>query len=76
MAPALLEVSPDNVAETQWQKDKLQSGDFKEAFQQGAKTTNYEGELKGTGRFAPAAYPHYLPYWYAAKLDEHTIYRS
>jgi sulfonate dioxygenase len=63
MAPALLVSEPQTNAEQEWQKDKLQSGDFKEAFQQGASTTDYEVELKGTGRFAPAKYPHYLPYW-------------
>ena len=41
-------------------KDKLQ-GDYKEAFAQAAHSTNYDGELKGTDKHPPAAYPHYLP---------------
>jgi len=53
----------DKSAEEQWAKDKQQGAGFKEAFQQGAKTTNYDTELAGTGNHAPAAYPHYLPYW-------------
>lgn len=36
---------------------------YKEAFAQSAATTNYDGELKGSAKHPPAAYPHYLPYW-------------
>ncbi|GAB7360724.1 hypothetical protein MBLNU230_g0600t2 [Neophaeotheca triangularis] len=36
---------------------------YKEAFSQSAASTNYENETKGTADYAPAAYPHYLPYW-------------
>jgi sulfonate dioxygenase len=67
MAPALISPEPQTSAEHVWRKDKLQSNDFKEAFQQGAATTDYDVELKGTDRFEPAKYPHYLPYWDDAK---------
>ncbi|KAK4953349.1 hypothetical protein LTR10_009058 [Elasticomyces elasticus] len=66
MAPGLIDPIADRTvdvqAETITAKDKLQST-YKEAFAQGAKTTNYEAELNGSGKHAPAKYPHYLPYW-------------
>lgn len=66
MAPALIETpqlaSSEQTTGKIVQKNKLQEG-YKEAFAQGAKTTNYEGELNGVGKFAPAKYPHYLPFW-------------
>jgi sulfonate dioxygenase len=63
MAPALISDELQTSAEHVWRKDKLQANDFKEAFQQGAATTDYDIELKGTEQFEPAKYPHYLPYW-------------
>lgn len=63
MAPALIQTPADQLADEQWRKDKQQGDGYKEAYQQGAKQTNYEGELNGTDGFAPAAYPNYLPYW-------------
>lgn len=70
MAPGLVEtvvdrdvphphdVKADEIAA----KDKLQ-GNYKEAFAQSAKSTNYEAELHGSEKHPPAAYTHYLPYW-------------
>lgn len=66
MAPGLVENTLNDVsdvAEKEYIKDKLQSTESKEAFGQSAKTTNYDVELRGDGKHAPAAYPHYLPYW-------------
>jgi len=69
MAPALIETSAladrtvDQTAEDTWQKDSKQGVNYKEAFQQGAKTTKYDIELHGTAEHAPARYPNYLPYW-------------
>ncbi|SMR51145.1 unnamed protein product [Zymoseptoria tritici ST99CH_1E4] len=66
MAPGLVENTLNDVsdvAEKEYIKDKLQSTESKEAFGQSAKTTNYDIELRGDGKHAPAAYPHYLPYW-------------
>lgn len=66
MAPALIETplstSTDNRAENVYAKDK-QGGVYKEAFAQTAEKTNYEGELNGVGKFPPAKYPNYLPFW-------------
>lgn len=64
MAPALIEVPQnssvdkvvDKTADETWAKDK-QTGNYKEAFAQSARTTNYEGELKGSDKHPPAAYP-------------------
>lgn len=68
MAPGLVEnladrTTADQQAEQTYKKDKGQSTEYKEAFQQSGATTNYEGELKGSEKHPPAAYPHYLPYW-------------
>ncbi|KAK4508601.1 hypothetical protein PRZ48_002340 [Zasmidium cellare] len=68
MAPALIETpiadrSVDETAEEIRKKDANQGAGYKEAFQQGAKTTNYEVELKGNEKHKPAKYPNYLPYW-------------
>lgn len=65
MAPALIETPQDSLAKSVEQiyiKDQRQEG-YKEAFAQGPKTTNYENELKGVGKHAPAKYPLYLPVW-------------
>jgi sulfonate dioxygenase len=65
MAPALIDdtLTDRSLAEKVAQKDRFQSVNSKEAFGQSANTTNYDVELKGDGKHAPAAYPHYLPYW-------------
>lgn len=68
MAPGLVEnladrTTADQQAEQTYKKDKGQGTEYKEAFQQSGATTNYEGELKGSEKHPPAAYPHYLPYW-------------
>ena len=66
MAPALVETTTAQVtpAEVQWQKKEINKGrTHKEAFAQSAASTNYEGELHGTSKHAPAKYPHYLPVW-------------
>lgn len=67
MAPALIDPLPsgreDAKAKEIYSKDKLQNGGSKEAFAQGAKTTNYEAEINGTDGHAPARHPKYLPYW-------------
>jgi sulfonate dioxygenase len=67
MAPGLVETVPDRTAQAnageQLIKDKDALRDHKEAFAQGAASTNYEVELKGTAKHHPALYPHYLPYW-------------
>lgn len=67
MAPALIDPLPSSREDTKakeiYSKDKLQNGSSKEAFAQGAKTTNYEAEINGTDGHAPAAHPNYLPYW-------------
>lgn len=64
MAPGLVETPShrDESAEKAWAKDKSQTA-YKEAFAQGAKTTNYKGELEGVQGHAPAKYPNYLPEW-------------
>ncbi|RMY05690.1 hypothetical protein D0867_09946 [Hortaea werneckii] len=69
MATALTETIPvrfvgsiDRKAERLETKNKREST-YKEAFAQSAATTNYDGELKGSAKHPPAAYPHYLPYW-------------
>ena len=71
MAPALIETpaqtSNDHIDEEKWKK--LKALDHKEAFAQAAANTNYEGELKGVGNFAPAKYPHYLPIWDDVKYE-------
>ncbi|KAI0483929.1 hypothetical protein GGR56DRAFT_611552 [Xylariaceae sp. FL0804] len=69
MAPGLIDTpvadtSVDQVADKiSTTKARLQGTTYKEAFAQGPETTNYENELKGTEKHAPAAYPNYLPYW-------------
>lgn len=66
MAPALIDTPQDSVFDKSAEKIYLknQSQDsYKEAFAQGPKTTNYENELNGVGKFAPASYPLYLPVW-------------
>lgn len=66
MAPGIIETIPDgthDVAEKIYSQDKNQGVQYKEAFQQGPQTTDYTKELQGDGKHAPAAYPHYLPYW-------------
>lgn len=66
MAPGLLEPVADRTIDTEPERklnnDSHETG-YKEAFAQSAKTTNYEGELKGSGKHPPAAFPHYLPVW-------------
>ncbi|GAB7350200.1 hypothetical protein MBLNU459_g0860t1 [Dothideomycetes sp. NU459] len=67
MAPALIEVPripsvSHNKAETIYAEDKRQEG-YKEAFAQGAASTDYDAELKGVGKHPPASYPNYLPFW-------------
>ncbi|RMZ15258.1 hypothetical protein D0860_01714 [Hortaea werneckii] len=69
MATALTETIPvrltgsiDQTAERLKTHDKREST-YKEAFAQSAATTNYDGELKGSAKHPPAAYPHYLPHW-------------
>ncbi|KAK5116079.1 hypothetical protein LTR85_009361 [Meristemomyces frigidus] len=65
MAPGLVETVADRTVDQKTEevtKDKRQA-EYKEAFAQSAKSTNYEGELKGSAKHPPAAYPHYLPYW-------------
>lgn len=69
MAPGLTETTltdhtvVDKAAEKIFKTDAQQSGTSKEAFAQGTASTNYDIELKGDGKHAPAKYPHYLPYW-------------
>lgn len=63
MAPLLDTPLKDVSAEDLYKKDKNQGTNFKEAFQQSAKTTNYELEISGSEKSKPARYPHYLPYW-------------
>lgn len=80
MAPALIETpqptSADKVAQVaQKSKDVVHDG-FKEAFAQSAKNTNYEGELNGTGKFAPAKYPNYLPYWDDTKHPPYELFEA
>lgn len=80
MAPALIETpqptSADKVAQVaQKSKDVVHDG-FKEAFAQSAKNTNYEGELNGTGKFAPAKYPNYLPYWDDTKHPPYELFEE
>lgn len=56
---------------------KVKSTDsYKEAFAQGAKNTNYEGELHGIGKFAPAKYPHYLPIWEDVKYPPYEPFEA
>ena len=62
MAPGLIEAVVDRQADQITRKDQLQ-GAYKEAFAQSAHSTNYEAELKGSAKHAPAKYPNYLPYW-------------
>lgn len=66
MAPGLVENVADRTVDQKTQdvtaKDQPQHV-YKEAFAQSAKSTNYEGELKGSAKHPPATYPHYLPYW-------------
>nr|POE96437.1 alpha-ketoglutarate-dependent sulfonate dioxygenase [Quercus suber] len=76
MAPALIETLHDPVAENVSTKDRLQGEGYKEAFQQGAATTNYEVELKGTEKHPPAAYPHYLPYWSDEKFEPLQLFEA
>lgn len=68
MAPGLVETTINNgsfLAEREHKKENINGAGsgHKEAFAQSAASTNYEGELKGTGKFAPARYPNYLPVW-------------
>ncbi|KAF7190188.1 Alpha-ketoglutarate-dependent sulfonate dioxygenase, partial [Pseudocercospora fuligena] len=83
MAPALIETPvgvPDRTVDREvdnaYQKDKQQSAQYKEAFAQGAKSTKYEIELHGDGKHAPAAYPHYLPYWDDTKLPPYEPFEA
>ena len=66
MAPGLVETLPDRSTDQQAEKlatkDQRQ-GDYKEAFVQSAKTTNYDAEINGSAKHPPAKYPNYLPYW-------------
>lgn len=79
MAPALVETPQptfaDKEAEKVYLKDKRQDG-YKEAFATGAKNTNYEGELKGVGKFAPAKYPNYLPFWDDVKYPPYELFEE
>jgi len=61
MAPGILEQQPVSETRNFVKSEKL--ANHKEAFAQSAATTDYEGELKGIGKHAPAQYPHYLPVW-------------
>nr|OQO16934.1 hypothetical protein B0A51_13852 [Rachicladosporium sp. CCFEE 5018] len=65
MAPGLVETLPSHHVEAAaaYFNDKKQDSQSKEAFAQGAKTTNYDVEFKGTEKHLPASYPNYLPYW-------------
>ncbi|KAF2768064.1 TauD-domain-containing protein [Teratosphaeria nubilosa] len=66
MAPALVETSTYQTLERKQVDEPAKAGRdgvYKEAFAQGANTTNYEAELKGSAKHPPAAYPNYLPYW-------------
>ncbi|KAH9827621.1 Alpha-ketoglutarate-dependent sulfonate dioxygenase [Teratosphaeria destructans] len=66
MAPALVERSTYQPLEPKQVDEPAKAGRdevYKEAFAQGANTTNYEAELKGSAKHPPAAYPNYLPYW-------------
>jgi len=63
MAPLMDTPLREVDAEAEYKKDKNQGTTFKEAFQQSAKTTNYELEISGSENSRPARYPHYLPYW-------------
>jgi sulfonate dioxygenase len=83
MAPALIETTvvanqqhSDKLAEEIYKKDKLQSSESKEAFAQGVATTKYDVELKGDGAHAPAAYPHYLPYWEDTKFPPYEPFEA
>lgn len=69
MAPGLVEPIRDPLTETVTASTRLQAESVKEAHGQGAATTNYEVELKGDAKHAPAAYPHYLPYWTDDKFE-------
>ena len=79
MAPALIEIPQptfaDKEAEKVYAKDKSQEG-YKEAFAQGAESTNYEGELNGVGGFAPASYPNYLPFWTDEKFAPYELFEA
>lgn len=63
MAPLLDTPLKDVSAEELYKKDKNQGTNFKEAFQQSAKTTNYDLEIHGSEKSKPARHPKYLPYW-------------
>ena len=63
MAPLMDTPLKDVDAEALYKKDKNQGTSYKEAFQQSAKTTNYELEISGSEKSKPARYPNYLPYW-------------
>ncbi|KXT11903.1 hypothetical protein AC579_10493 [Pseudocercospora musae] len=83
MAPALIETpvgvpdrTVDREVESLYQKDKQHSAQYKEAFAQGAKSTKYEIELYGDEKHAPAAYPHYLPYWDDTKLPPYEPFEA
>lgn len=75
MAPGLVEPLPsrteDGKATDIYKKDKLQNGSSKEAFAQGAASTNYEAEINGTDGHSAATHPHYLPYWDDVKYPPH-----
>lgn len=49
---------------------------YKNPFEQGAASTNYEVELNGNDGYAPAKYPHYLPYWDDAKHEPYTSFEA
>lgn len=65
MAPGLIETIPafsTATSEKDYKKPTIEF-QYKEAAGQGAATTDYEHELKGSIKHPPAKYPHYLPYW-------------
>jgi len=72
MAPALISNNyPTDSAPAQPTKatTKEISFNFKEAFAQTPRTTNYETELNGADGVAPAKYPNYLPVWDDVKYE-------
>ena len=79
MAPALIETpqtaSVDQKAEKVYAKDRRQEA-YKEAFAQVAKSTNYDAELHGVGKFPPAKYPNYLPFWDDTKYPPYELFEA
>lgn len=79
MAPGILEHTAVTLSESDVHRkdDTVRSVPvYKDPFAQGAASTNYEGELNGTDGYAPAKYPHYLPYWDDAKYEPYTVFKA